>query len=142
MTVLSGHDLAVIDAHEAAEAAHDVDAVVATFATDAVLEPKPTGREFIGSDEIRAFYQELFGGFPDLTPRLIHRYHDGTAVIDELVFTGTHNGPFMGVAASGRTVEVAASVAYEVHERLLVREAAYWDIATMLVQMGALPVPA
>lgn len=141
MTVITTQDFAVIDRHEEAEAAQDVEGVVATFSPDAVLEPKPTGKEFIGPDEIRVFYQDLFGAFPDLAPRLLHRYRDGSVVIDELVFSGTHAGPFMGIPATGRPVEVAASVIYEVRDGQLTREAAYWDVATMLVQMGILPPP-
>lgn len=142
MSVISQKDLAVIDRHEEAEAAHDVDAVVATFTHDAVLEPKPTGADFIGPDQIRGFYHDLFTAFPDLAPRLVHRYEDGATVIDELVFAGTHAGPFMGIPATDRHVEVAASVIYNVRDDLLTREAAYWDVATMLIQMGVIPAPA
>lgn len=138
---ITAEDLAAIDRHEAAEAAHDVEAVVSTFGADGVLEPKPTGREFLGPDEIRTFYEDLFGAFPDLTPRLLHRYKDGAVVVDELVFSGTHQGTFLGIAATGKAVEVAASVIYEVGNGLLTREAAYWDVATMLIQMGVLPAP-
>jgi len=141
VTAITDQDFTVIDRHEEAEAAQDVEGVVATFGPDAVLEPKPTGREFIGPAEIRVFYQDLFGAFPDLAPRLVHRYRDGAVVIDELVFSGTHAGPFMGIPATDRPVEVAASVVYEVRDGQLIREAAYWDVATMLVQMGILPPP-
>lgn len=141
MTAMTDQDFTAIDRHEEAEAAQDVEGVVATFGPDAVLEPKPTGREFIGPAEIRVFYQDLFGAFPDLEPRLLHRYQDGSVIIDELVFSGTHGGPFMGIPATDRHIEVAASVIYEVRDGQLIREAAYWDVATMLVQMGILPPP-
>lgn len=141
MSVLTDQDLAVIDRHEQAEAAHDVPAIMATFAEDAVMEPKPLGVELIGRGEIEGFYRDLVTGFPDVTLRLVHRYHDGPTVIDELVLAGTHAGPFLGMPATGRAVEVAVTIIYEVHEGLLTREAAYWDGATMLVQMGVLPAP-
>lgn len=141
MSVISEQDFAVIDRHEEAEAAHDVEAIVATFSPDAVLEPKPTGTDFVGPEQIRVFYQDLFTAFPDLAPRLVRRYQDGATIIDELVFAGTHAGPFMGIPATNRPVEVAASVIYDVRDGQLTREAAYWDVATMLVQMGVLPAP-
>ena len=131
----------IADAHEAAEAAHDANAVASTFATAGVLDPKPTGATFTGHETIAKWYTDLFTAFPDLTPALVNRYQDGDVIIDEVLFTGTHNGRFLGIPASGKTVKVGASIVYEFANGQIVRESAYWDVATMLVQMGLLPAP-
>jgi steroid delta-isomerase-like uncharacterized protein len=132
---------AVVDAHEAAEAAHDPEAVAATFAEAGVLDPKPTGATFVGRKEIAAWYTDLFTAFPDITPRLINRFRDGNTITDEVVFAGTHDGPFLGIPATGKSVEVPAAIIYDIEDGALRRESAYWDIATMLIQMGVLPPP-
>ncbi len=142
MTAVTESSLAKIaDAHEAAEAAHDVKSVADTFATDGILDPKPTGTTFTGRESITKWYTDLFTAFPDLAPALVNRYQDGNVIIDEVEFTGTHDGPFLGIAASGRPIKVAASIFYEFADGQIVRESAYWDVASMLVQMGALPPP-
>lgn len=142
MNVAAESSLAnIVDAHEAAEAAHDANAVAATFATDGVLDPKPTGATFAGRETIAKWYTELFTAFPDLAPTVVNRYHDGDVIIDEVSFTGTHDGAFLGIHATGKPINVAASIVYEFADGEIVRESAYWDVATMLVQMGVLTSP-
>ncbi len=142
MNVAAESSLAnIVDAHEAAEAAHDANAVAATFATDGVLDPKPTGATFAGRETIAKWYTELFTAFPDLAPTVVNRYHDGDVIIDEVSFTGTHDGAFLGIRATGKPINVAASIVYEFADGEIVRESAYWDVATMLVQMGVLTSP-
>ena len=142
MTAAAQSSLAkVVDAHEAAEAAHDAKAVAATFATDGVLDPKPTGANFTGHETIAKWYTELFTAFPDLAPTLVNRYQDGDVIIDEVSFSATHDGPFLGIPTTGKPIKVAASIVYEFANGEIVRESAYWDVATMLIQMGVLPPP-
>lgn len=131
----------IADAHEAAEAAHDAAGVAKTFADDGVLDPKPTGTTFTGHDAITTWYADLFTAFPDLTPALTNRYQDGDVIIDEIEFSATHGGPFLGIPATGKSIKVPASVLYEFANGAIVRESAYWDVATMLIQMGVLPAP-
>lgn len=50
---------------------HDVDAIMAFFAEDAVVEsPKgsePWGRRYVGQDEVREGFAARFAGIPDVT---------------------------------------------------------------------------
>jgi steroid delta-isomerase-like uncharacterized protein len=131
----------LVDAHEAAEAAHDAQAAAGTFAADGVLDPKPLGTTVTGRAAIADWYAELFEAFPDFTPRVVRRYQDGDVVMDEVEITATHLGRFVGIPATGRPLTVPAAIVYEFARGELVRETAYWDVATMLVQMGVLPAP-
>jgi steroid delta-isomerase-like uncharacterized protein len=142
MSAIAERSLAEIaDTHEAAEAAHDSAGVAKTFAAEGVLDPKPTGATFTGHTAITAWYADLFTAFPDLAPALVNRYQDGNVIVDEVVFSGRHDGPFLGIPATGKLVKVAASVVYEFAGGAIIRESAYWDVATMLIQMGVLPAP-
>jgi steroid delta-isomerase-like uncharacterized protein len=131
----------IVDAHEAAEAAHDAERVADTFTADGVLDPKPAGATFAGREAITAWYADLFTAFPDLTPGLANRYQDGNVIIDEVEFTSTHGGPFLGIPATGKPIKVATNIVYEFADGAIVRESAYWDVATMLIQMGVLAAP-
>ena len=144
MTTVADRSItAAADAHEAAEAAHDAAAVAATFAENGVLDPKPTGTTFTGREAVTAWYEDLFTAFPDIAPELIHRHEADQVLVDEVIFRGTHDGVFNGIPATGKPVEVAATLVYEFNgANEIVRESAYWDIATMLIQMGILPAPA
>jgi predicted ester cyclase len=67
---------------------------------------------------------------------------DGDRVAHEWLFTGTHDGEFLGVPATGRqTRNMGATVERVNDEGLTVEETAYWDAAIFLRQVGALPRP-
>lgn len=131
----------VADAHEAGEAAHDAAGVAASFSENGVLDPKPTGATFTGRAAIQAWYEDLFTAFPDITPELVKRHQDGNTLIDEVIFKGTHQGPFIGIPGTGKPVEVPASVIYEFADGAIIRKSAYWDVATHAHPDGCSPRP-
>jgi hypothetical protein len=51
--------------HSIAEDARDIDGLVATLPPTASTRSVPTGQRWDGHDGARAFYTELFAGFPD-----------------------------------------------------------------------------
>jgi len=61
--------LRLFEAHRAAEAARDIDAILETFATECFLETIPLGIRSEGKEAVRAAYQaQFFTAFPDLAP--------------------------------------------------------------------------
>src|SRR5215470_13995078 len=94
--------LRLFEAHRAAEAARDIDAILETFATDCFLETVPLGIRSEGKEAVRAAYEaQFFRAFPDLAPD-----DEGMAVGDDAVVVwgtlrGTSRGEWLGVAAGG-----------------------------------------
>jgi predicted ester cyclase len=61
-------------------------------------------------------------------------------VCTEWRFSGTHDGVFLGVAASGRRVDSLGATVTEVDDDgKSVSETQYWDAARFLSQVGAMP---
>ena len=60
-------------------------------------------------------------------------------VFGETVITGTHNGEWAGIPATGRHVEAPAAAIFEFDEDRLLCEKVYMDMATVLTQIGVLP---
>jgi hypothetical protein len=61
--------LRLFEAHREAEAAHDVDAILATFVDDCFLETMALGLRAEGRDAVKAAYEaQYFVAFPDLDP--------------------------------------------------------------------------
>ena len=87
---------AVIEAHSAAESAHDLDAVIATFHRPR-YEIVPTGEIFDGEDAVRHYHGENFAGIPDLTVEPIAAHHGEDAVAEEAWVSGTHLGTYHGL---------------------------------------------
>ena len=63
-------------------------------------------------------------------------------VIGEARITGTHSGAFAGIPPTGRRIDVPMAAIFDFEEDRLLCEKVYYDIATILVQLGVLPAPA
>jgi steroid delta-isomerase-like uncharacterized protein len=129
---------AVVKAHIEAEAVqHDVAAVIATFERPKYEVPA-LGGVFDGVDGLEGMLRNLLGGFPDFWLTQGKLYHADDAVIVECVFGGTHQGVFAGVAPTERKMEVAAALVFEFEGDGLVCERVYFDMATVLRQLGVI----
>jgi ketosteroid isomerase-like protein len=76
-------DTSVLARLLAAQNAHDVEAMVDCFHSDYVSEqPRHPGREFRGTEQVRANWSALFDAYPDLTVEVLRQAEDpdtGTA---------------------------------------------------------------
>lgn len=126
---------AVLDAHSAAESAHDVDAVLATFHHPR-YEIVPTGEVFDGEDAVRRYHDENFAGLPDFTVDPIAVYHGVDAVAEEAWVFGTHLGTYHQLPPTGRAVRVRVCGIYVFEQDRLVCERVYYDLLTVLRELG------
>ncbi|HEY6186685.1 MAG TPA: ester cyclase [Pyrinomonadaceae bacterium] len=132
----------LLEEHLRAENAHDLDAIMKTFAEDARLILN--GYTFGGHDVIRALHHDLGfggdGGFSELRVEERHRYVTSEAVIIEQTLSGRHTGTWQGIEASGITFKIAVCTIYTFDEEgRIVGENVYFDRALLLEQLGALP---
>jgi len=79
-------------------------------------------------------------GFPDLHMEPEDVLASGDKVVARVMATGTHQGEFMGMPASGKTVNVQLIDIIRFDDDGLARE--HWgvvDLMTMMQQLGAIP---
>jgi len=82
--------LGVLDRLLAALNAHDVDAVVACFAEGYRNHtPAHPDRGFVGRDQVRSNWIQIFAGVPDVTAAVTRVAVDGSTVWSVWVMTGT-----------------------------------------------------
>lgn len=82
---------------------------------------------------------QLHGLLPDLKTEVIRIISEGDLVSVHLVFTGTHEGAFMGAAPTGKTIRF---IAFDLHHVKGDRIAESWhleDNLGLLVQIGVIP---
>ena len=125
----------ILDAHSAAESAHDLDAVIATFHHPR-YEIVPTGDVFDGEEAVRAYHAENFTGVPDFRVEPIRQYHADDAVLEEAWVSGTHAGTYHDLPPTGRFVRVQVLGIYVFEEDRLVCERVYYDLLTVLKALG------
>lgn len=140
MTVNVDAIVAEIHSHLAAENAQDLDALLEGMTEDCfnLVVPDPH-RLYAGPEEVTRRYQGLWTTFPDLKVQMrrIVSVGENTAV-SEHTLSGTHGGPLFGVAATGKHVEVETAVVWDIVDGRIRGETVYFDVATMLRQVGFL----
>jgi steroid delta-isomerase-like uncharacterized protein len=120
----------------------DPDQVAALYAEDALFEEVILGGAVTSTrDDLRAYVGAVFAAFPDFTATPSAAYEMGDVVVIEWVLTGTYQGTFGTLPpGTGQPVEVRLASVLEVgDDGLITRDSEYWDVATLLTQVGAMP---
>jgi len=133
--------ISCLEEHIRAENAHDVNAIMNTFADNGMLVFN--GLPLRDHDRIRTLHEALGfgeqGGFSDLRVEEKQRYISDEAIILEQVVSGTHTGEWQGIAATGRKMAVAVCTVYKFDEAgKLASENVYFDTGSLLQQLGKL----
>jgi steroid delta-isomerase-like uncharacterized protein len=76
-------------------------------------------------------------GFPDLHARIDDLVAEGDRVAVRLTFRGTHQGEFLGIPATGRTVEYVSHEFYRFADGLVAEEWICSDLASLQGQLTA-----
>src|SRR4026209_1829723 len=98
--------------HSIAGDARDIEGLIATLSEDCVYEIVPTGQRWEGHDGARAFYTELFAAFPDNAFALSEIVIGPQGAFEVATLTGTNQGPWAGVPASGLHVALEALILF------------------------------
>ncbi len=84
--------------------------------------------------------------FPDAEGTITNIFESGDQAVAEITWTGTHAGdmesPIGTIPASGRQVEVPACMTVTALGGEITEAHHYFDLMTMLAQIGAVPEPA
>ena len=116
--------LAVLKALVAAFNAHNLDAIMALFADDAILEmprgPDPWGRRFVGRAAVREGLRARFEGLPDVHYDADSHYVDGDMGISQWTVTGT--------LKNGERIEARGCDFYSFRGDRVVKKDSFWKI--------------
>lgn len=75
-------------------------------ADDVVYHFNSSAEPVVGLEANKAFNAELFVGFPDLHQTIETMIAEGDEVVYRSTLKGTHTGDFLGIAATGKPVEI------------------------------------
>jgi ketosteroid isomerase-like protein len=103
---------------------HDLDAIMAFFAEDAVLEaPRgsdPWGNRFVGKAAVREGLAGRFAGIPDVRYSEDRHWVCGDRGVSEWLLTGT--------PTAGERIAVRGCDLWEFRDGLIARKDSYWKI--------------
>jgi ketosteroid isomerase-like protein len=105
---------------------HDLDAIMAHFAADAVFEsprgPDPWGTRFEGAEAVREAFAGRFAGIPDVRYRDDDHFVDGDRGASEWTLSGT--------TTEGHRIEVRGCDLWTFRDGRIVRKDSFWKIRT------------
>jgi steroid delta-isomerase-like uncharacterized protein len=93
--------------------------------------PEPLGR-----DLWRQGFEMLKNAFPDLQAHIEDIFAAQDKVAVRLRFRGTHSGEFLGIPATGRSIEYVSHEFYRIADGLIAEEWICSDMATLLRQLS------
>jgi steroid delta-isomerase-like uncharacterized protein len=112
---------------------------------DAIYDPNLVGHfpgmPPVGIDMHRQFGLMTFDAFPDLKRPVEDLVAEGDKVVARWTSAGTHQGAFMGIPASGKTVTTSGITVFRLENGKIVEEWSESDMVGMLQQVGAIPSP-
>jgi steroid delta-isomerase-like uncharacterized protein len=97
-----------------------------------------------GRDALRPYLEGFAGAFPDARYEISCAIESGSSVALEGVYSATHTGALRmpdgtELAATGRHVSVPFVTLFDVEGDKISSHRAYWDVATVMVQLGLMP---
>jgi len=96
-----------------------------------------------GQDAGVAIVQMYRTAFPDDMKLDVQRIHSaGDTAIVEFIGKGTHRGDLMGIAPTGRKVEIPIVTVLETRDGKIHTEREYFDTAYLMQQVGVVPAAA
>ena len=141
-TAQTPQDLIAIQ-HDIAQAldAHDIDRVLSHLQDDVVYDFAVMPVPFNGKEQIRAFFEGEFNAFPDwhVTEGLV--LAAGNVLVVEHAAAGTHLGVWNGIPPTGNMQQLPHIDVYEFAGDKVKKATTYADMAGVLMQLGAMPIP-
>jgi steroid delta-isomerase-like uncharacterized protein len=134
--------MALVAEHVRCENTHDLEGVIQTFGDAARYDDEPWDAHYEGRDQVRDFYSQLMQALPDLSIEIVRQHVSDETIVLEVIIRGTQCGPWRGLPATGRHVEIPLCGVYTFSaDDRLAGERIYYDRALVLRQLGVFRDP-
>jgi predicted ester cyclase len=113
----------------------------AQFVWEDVIEQVPLPGQGPGLDGLKDILRAIRAGFPDIVFSIQEQITEGDKVASRFEWTGTHQGEFLGILATGRPVHVWGIVIDRLEHGRIKDTRIIMDTLGLMTQLGALPSP-
>jgi steroid delta-isomerase-like uncharacterized protein len=118
----------------------DIDAMDELVAEDFV-EHVPFPGQGPGREGLKDVISSLVSAFPDLHWTVEEQIGEAEKVVSRFRMTGTHQGVFLGIAATGKPVDVWGVVIDVVRDGRFAESRLIMDTLGLMQQLGVIPTP-
>jgi steroid delta-isomerase-like uncharacterized protein len=120
--------------------AKDWDATRKALSSDVRYDEVATHREAGGVNDVLTVWRSWASAFPDVQGTFESVHVAGSTVVLEIIWRGTHTATLRAGAGeippTGRQIEIKACQIVEVADGTVLRVRQYFDMATMMQQLG------
>ncbi len=120
----------------------DLDGALTELVADDLVEQNPLPGQGPGRAGLGNVLAGMFAGFPDLRWEVKETVVEADRVASYSFWTGTHQGEFLGIPATNRSVTVEAWNLDRFQDGQLTESRVLMDVMGLLTQLGAIPAPA
>lgn len=113
-----------------------IDVLDTAYSTDIVLHTSP---EIKGVVDAKAYYTNFVTGFSNREFIVKDMFAQGDKVTKYWQFKGTHTGTFMGIPATGKTIDIEGCTIARIVNGKIVEERDFMDNMSFLKQLGLIP---
>jgi steroid delta-isomerase-like uncharacterized protein len=103
------------------------------------LAPFPGQQQ--GREGLRAVLMQMKSAFPDIHWVVLEMISEGDKVVTRFTWSGTHRDTFLGIPATGRSVEVKGTVIDRLEAGKMADSRILMDTLGLMQQLGVLPAP-
>jgi steroid delta-isomerase-like uncharacterized protein len=114
----------------------------AQYAWEDVVEQVPLPGQGPGLDGLKDIICAMRAGFPDIVFSIREQIAEHDKVASRFEWTGTHNGEFLGIPATGQPVRVWGIVIDRLEDGRIKDTRILMDTLGLMAQLGVLPSPA
>jgi len=113
----------------------------ARYVWEDVVEQVPLPGQGPGMEGLKDVIRGMRAAFPDLVFSIHEQIAEQDKVASRFEWTGTHNGEFLGIPATGRPVRVWGVVMDRLADGRIKDTRIIMDIFGLMAQLGVLPPP-
>ncbi len=99
----------------------------------------PDGARLEGLDGLQMLVAGYRAGFSDFHVAVTSELAEGDLVAMTMMLTGTHDGEFDGIPATGERLRLPLAVVTRIEDGRIIEDREFYDTATLLAQLGLPP---
>ena len=120
----------------------DDQSVVNELVAEDCVDHNPPGPDIAsGREGLIQVFAMFRSAFPDMTATINDQVAEGDKVVTRLTITGTHQGEFMGIPATGKSFSIEAIDIFRIEDGQIVERWGEADNMGMMQQLGVVPMP-
>jgi len=104
---------------------------------DAIVHASP--KDIVVIDSIKAYYGQFVTGFSNIQFTVKEIFGEGDKMVKYWNFKGTHSGPFFGIPATNKNVNIDGTTIIHMSNGKIAEETDFFDNLDFMMQLGQIP---